>query len=1223
MKMRKTIALSIALILCVSALVWGAMRGGSPTAQTQGDATQIPNQRPQTEQRKAEPAPSKQEGANAEKTSPQPLPASEEPSASNDDAEGEQEERESTKTHVEAQPGGEQDAPMERAVSQLPKVTIPDDAEYVPEVVLLNTAEPSTAEDVAKRIAECNVQSVDKDSVVRVTDTCFELRLAQGSSVEDAVNELRSTGAAYSAQPNYVYHLADDESSQGKAVPPAQGDSAASEETPTPDVDFVGPPKDGSKEDLGNAPEKGEKEGSKDGDKILLDNGESEGSASEEQLAPQVDDGRDALATQEGAGPEGQAAGGDDVPALVQSIQSYTRVNVNDPMAPYQWALDSMDVREAWGFMQTKPLAQSNVAVLDKCFDPDHEDLSSSSWLGCYDAVNNIENVPDAVREYASQVYDYHGAHVAGIIGAQANNSKGIAGVASQPGKTKVYPVKVASEDGKAYTTSLVRAFSKVRSIASSNNLRIINFSMGSISNYFNWRQHSSDDAVVAQIDGAYSEGILTVCAAGNQTSGVTLPAYIYPGDTPSAVSVMNLAANYSTVTNSSFDNIRNSSNTSREAYLYTAALPKSVYRYYKSNYNQPGERTKDIAAPGNTILSLIPGSYYCHSSGTSMAAPQVAGVLALMLAVNPNLTASQACDALYLSARDLSVQGWDEEYGYGEVNALGAVKAAAGPIVEGPKYIKAGGASVRYSIPDGSAAAGTFESSDSSVLSISSTGWAYPGRSGVATISVHAGDTSVGKEIYVLKPIEGDSQVPQGSWTYMSIDQDPSVGYLGWTWTSSDKSVATVDGYGWAYGKQPGTVRIRATLNADPSVYFDHYLTVSSSGTVLVDEPTIHSFTYDGREHSCITFDGYENYTILSGSLAQRNAGSYSVTLQPNAGCEWSSGYDRSGSRTFAWSISKARLTATYAGGTIMAGNNPPTTVNVTGFVGGESASTALGYVAPTVSVSTAQRNTAGRYSIKPNGGAAANYTFSYAAGTLVVNAKPSVAGASVSGIGTQAYTGKAVCPRPAVKVGGRTLRLGTDYTLSYRNNVRAGTATVVVTGRGSYVGSKTATFRIVAPSVSYRTHVQNDGWQGWRANGRMSGTSGRGLRLEGINIKLGSLPASGGIQYRTHVQNIGWQGWRSNGAMSGTSGRGLRLEAIEIRLTGRMAQLYDVYYRVHAQNVGWMGWAKNGTRSGTAGFGWRLEGIQVVLVPKGQPAPAATYLGIRQANWRPFRQR
>ena len=139
----------------------------------------------------------------------------------------------------------------------------------------------------------------------------------------------------------------------------------------------------------------------------------------------------------------------------------------------------------------------------------------------------------------------------------------------------------------------------------------------------------------------------------------------------------------------------------------------------------------------------------------------------------------------------------------------------------------------------------------------------------------------------------------------------------------------------------------------------------------------------------------------------------------------------------------------------------------------------------------------------------------------------------------------------------------------------------------------------------VCYRTHVQNVGWQNYVSDGEMSGTSGRSLRLEGINIKLNNAPYSGGIRYATHIQNIGWQGWKSDGDMSGTSGRSLRLEAIRIELTGEMAKHYDIYYRVHAQNVGWMGWAKNGADAGTAGYSYRLEGIQVVLVPKGQSAP------------------
>ncbi len=160
-------------------------------------------------------------------------------------------------------------------------------------------------------------------------------------------------------------------------------------------------------------------------------------------------------------------------------------------------------------------------------------------------------------------------------------------------------------------------------------------------------------------------------------------------------------------------------------------------------------------------------------------------------------------------------------------------------------------------------------------------------------------------------------------------------------------------------------------------------------------------------------------------------------------------------------------------------------------------------------------------------------------------------------------------------------------------------------------------------APRVSYRTHVQRVGWQPFVADGAMSGTTGRSLRLEGINISLSDLPCAGGIQYRTHVQRIGWQGWRADGQMAGTSGMSRRLEAIEVRLTGELASRYDVYYRVHCQKFGWMGWAKNGARSGSAGYSRRLEGIQVVLVRKGQPAPGATYRGVTQRYATPFRQR
>lgn len=143
---------------------------------------------------------------------------------------------------------------------------------------------------------------------------------------------------------------------------------------------------------------------------------------------------------------------------------------------------------------------------------------------------------------------------------------------------------------------------------------------------------------------------------------------------------------------------------------------------------------------------------------------------------------------------------------------------------------------------------------------------------------------------------------------------------------------------------------------------------------------------------------------------------------------------------------------------------------------------------------------------------------------------------------------------------------------------------------------------------TVSYRTHVQDVGWQGYVSNGAASGTSGQSKRLEAINIKLDLEGIDGGIEYRTHVQDIGWQGWVANDALSGTSGQSKRLEAIQIRLTGDLADAFDVYYRVHAQNVGWMGWAKNGQSSGTAGHSYRLEAIEIKLVEKGGAAPGST---------------
>ncbi len=183
-------------------------------------------------------------------------------------------------------------------------------------------------------------------------------------------------------------------------------------------------------------------------------------------------------------------------------------------------------------------------------------------------------------------------------------------------------------------------------------------------------------------------------------------------------------------------------------------------------------------------------------------------------------------------------------------------------------------------------------------------------------------------------------------------------------------------------------------------------------------------------------------------------------------------------------------------------------------------------------------------------------------------------------------------------------TLSNGVPYIVGYN----AGTATITATTANGKTATTKVTVTAKVPRVSYRTHVQSDGWQNYVYDGVVAGTTGRSLRLEAINIQpdLSYTGISGGITYRTHVQDIGWQDWVSDGAMAGTSGKSLRLEAIQIKLTGELANQYDVYYRVHAQNYGWMAWAKNGASAGTAHYSYRLEGIQIKLVKKGEAAPS-----------------
>jgi flagellar hook assembly protein FlgD len=218
---------------------------------------------------------------------------------------------------------------------------------------------------------------------------------------------------------------------------------------------------------------------------------------------------------------------------------------------------------------------------------------------------------------------DEHGTHVAGIIAASINK-KGIAGIAPN---VKIMPVNV-------FSGSIASAYDVASGIyyAVDHEANIINLSLGSF-----YYSNLLDDAVQY----AASKGVIIIAAAGNSNT--------YQETYPAALdSVLGISA----------------------------TDDKDVITYF-SNYGD----YIDFAAPGQTIYSTVPNSSYESLDGTSMAAPVVSGVAALILSKNPLLTPAQVESILKKSAVDLGSNGWDFLYGYGRVDAYKALKNTPSPM--------------------------------------------------------------------------------------------------------------------------------------------------------------------------------------------------------------------------------------------------------------------------------------------------------------------------------------------------------------------------------------------------------------------------------------------------------------------------------------------------------------------------------------------------------------
>lgn len=211
-----------------------------------------------------------------------------------------------------------------------------------------------------------------------------------------------------------------------------------------------------------------------------------------------------------------------------------------------------------------------------------------------------------------------HGTHIAGIIGAK-NNGYGTVGVANE---ASLYAVKVLGKDGSGYLSEIIAGIDW----CITNKMDIINLSLGS---------STSSYALQQVVDKAYSQGILVVAAAGND------------GTTTGSLDTVNYPAKYDSV-------IAVSATDSRDA---------------RASFSSTGSKI-EVAAPGVNILSTYLNNQYVSISGTSMAAPYVAGNLALLKQANPTLTASQLRMKLRENAVDLGAIGRDNWFGYGLIKA-------------------------------------------------------------------------------------------------------------------------------------------------------------------------------------------------------------------------------------------------------------------------------------------------------------------------------------------------------------------------------------------------------------------------------------------------------------------------------------------------------------------------------------------------------------------------
>jgi subtilisin family serine protease len=375
---------------------------------------------------------------------------------------------------------------------------------------------------------------------------------------------------------------------------------------------------------------------------------------------------------------------------VVQAISTMRKAEwPTDKLFFKQWALNNigqaapyglpgvrgadMDILKTWDKV-TKGSEKVVVAVIDTGCDYTHPDLKQNMWVNVKEseAGGGINGVDDDGNGYVDDVYGYdfvssdktasrpgtpgdpdpmdedgHGTHCSGVIGATPNDGEGIAGINH---KVKIMCIRFLGSQGG----TSVDSFRALR-YARENGANIMSNS---------WGGGDSSELFKSELRKAEEKGILFIAAAGNDGTNNDVKPH-YPsnlGDTE--------------FRGKKFKNV-----------LSVGATDNQDTPADFSNY---GSDSVDVFAPGVAIMSTFPVKLtaagrpaYQTMSGTSMAAPQVAGVAALMMAANPSLV-GQAAEVIRLinETADVKEQLIGKAKSNGRINAYKAVTAQ----LEGPK---------------------------------------------------------------------------------------------------------------------------------------------------------------------------------------------------------------------------------------------------------------------------------------------------------------------------------------------------------------------------------------------------------------------------------------------------------------------------------------------------------------------------------------------------------